>query len=75
MQALYRDKIGPMAAEELAFQDGDFEANARLDTSSHLRLSGNADGSIVAQLTSLVHDVHDKVLQLRARALQERLVT
>lgn len=69
MQALYRDKISHMAAEELAIRDGDFEATASLDTSSHLRLTGNAEGSIVTQLTNFVHDVHEKLVQLRAPEL------
>jgi hypothetical protein len=58
-----------MAAEELAFKDGDFVAEARLDVVSQLRLTGNADGSIVTPLTNLVHDVHDKMLETRAGEL------
>jgi hypothetical protein len=58
-----------MAAEELAFKDGDFVAEARLDAVSQLRLTGNADGSIVTPLTNLVHDVHDKMLETHAGEL------
>ena len=69
MPAGYRDKIGAMGAEELAIKDGDFEANARLDASSHLCLSGNADASSVPVLNGLIQDVHAKLLRLRAPEL------
>lgn len=69
MLVQYRDKIGHMAAQELAIREGDFEAHASLDTSSHLRLAGNADGSIVTLLTNFVHDVHERLLRLRAPEL------
>jgi hypothetical protein len=58
-----------MAAVELAFKDGDFAAEARLDAVSQLRLTGNADGSIVTPLTNLVHDLHDQILAAHATEL------
>jgi hypothetical protein len=70
MQPSYRDKMGAMGAEELAIKDGDFEANARLDGTSQLRLSGNADASSVHQLTAFVHDLHAQLLQRHIPELQ-----
>jgi hypothetical protein len=58
-----------MAAQELAFKDGDFVAEARLDAVAELRLAGNADGSIVTPLTTFVHDVHDQMLETRMSEL------
>lgn len=52
-----------MGGVELAIRDLDFEAAARLEMGVQFRLAGNADGTIVSQLESLVNDLHDKVVE------------
>ena len=53
---------------ELAIRDLDFEAKAELDP-PRLRLTGNADGTIVASLEELVTGLHRRLVDARARAI------
>lgn len=58
-----------MAAVELAIRDLDFEAAASLEGQPELRMVGSADGTIVAQLGSLVNDLHEKLVAAGVREL------
>jgi len=51
-----------MGGAELAIKDLDFEAAAELESTVQFRLSGNADGAIVAQLTTLIDDLHRRIV-------------
>ena len=57
-----------MGVGELSIQELDFEAAAQQqEAGTALRLTGNADGRIVAALTSLVSSLHDQLRQDEAR--------
>ena len=50
---------------ELAIRDLDFEAAAEVATGASIRLSGNADATIVPPLTKLIDQLHREVVQHR----------
>jgi hypothetical protein len=50
---------------ELAIRDLDFEAAAEVATDASIRLSGNADATIVPQLTRLIDQLHREVVEHR----------
>lgn len=52
-----------MGGAELAIRDLDFEATVQLEAPAQFRLAGNADGAIVAQLTTLIGDLHARLAQ------------
>ena len=52
-----------MGVVELAIRDLDFEAAAQVEPGANVRLSGNADSAIVAQLTKLITDLHDALVE------------
>ena len=54
-----------MGASELSIRELDFEAAAELDGVANIRLSGNADGTIVTHLTSLIDNLHRRVVDAR----------
>ena len=57
-----------MGVGELSIQELDFEAAAQqLESGAALRLVGNADGRIVAALTSLVASLHGQMCAGHAR--------
>jgi hypothetical protein len=55
-----------MGARELCIRDLDFEAAADLDGAAKIRLSGNADGTIIIQLTAKIDSLHRHVVEVRA---------
>ncbi len=55
-----------MGAVELAIRNLDFEAATELEGPTTVRLSGNADGRIVAQLTSLIANLHRHIVDARS---------
>lgn len=58
-----------MGALELAIRDLDFEAVAQLEAEATIRLSGNADGTIVTPLTALIANVHREVVAAHTRGI------
>jgi hypothetical protein len=48
---------------ELAIRDLDFEAAAEVVAGASVRFSGNADGTIVPQLTRLIDELHRELVE------------
>lgn len=54
-----------MGAEDLAIRDLDFEVATELEGAANIRISGNADGAVVPQLTLLISKLHQHVVVAR----------